>query len=158
MLGNPCILYDECYAPGSGRHSQYHYEFLFKRGYFSKIGYEEYRGACALDISGFDCYAKRKKLDDFFNTTNTSMYNIYDKCYRGQNDSSNYVNTGCEDNAGIMTFLNDKTVRANWNIKEGAKEWQPCNVNIYNNFHTGNGSYHLLSYLIKNNLRIVQIY
>jgi hypothetical protein len=45
------------------------------------------------------------------------MYNIYDKCYKSKNSASdNYINTGCEDNAGIMTFLNDKNVRANWNI------------------------------------------
>ena len=39
------------------------------------------------------------KLDNKFNDTNTSAYNIYDKCYRGKNDSGNlgYVNTGCED-------------------------------------------------------------
>jgi len=45
------------------------------------------------------------------------MYNIYDKCYKSKtNSSSNYVNTGCEDNEGIMNYLNDKNVRNNWNI------------------------------------------
>ena len=49
------------------------------------------------------------------------MYNIYDKCYKTPNltddDNLEYINTGCEDNAGIMTFLNDHVVKQKWNIQ-----------------------------------------
>ena len=45
------------------------------------------------------------------------MYNIYDNCYKSKTTDTQYINTGCEDNAGIMTFLNDPNVRKNWNIK-----------------------------------------
>jgi hypothetical protein len=45
------------------------------------------------------------------------MYNIYDKCYKTKTNSSNYVNTGCEDDEGILTYLNDDNVKKNWNIK-----------------------------------------
>jgi hypothetical protein len=46
------------------------------------------------------------------------MYNIYDKCYKTRNDSEEleYVNTGCEDNVGILSFLNDANTKKNWNI------------------------------------------
>lgn len=70
-------------------------------------------------------------LDNKFSVTNTSSYNIYDKCYKGQNDSSSlkYVNTGCEDEAGLMNYLNDPHVQMNWNIR--AKEWKPCNNKVF---------------------------
>lgn len=57
----------------------------------------------------------RENLNKLFDATNTSMYNIYDKCYKTKK-TSNYVNTGCEDNEGIMDYLNDKNVQKNWNI------------------------------------------
>jgi len=46
------------------------------------------------------------------------MYNIYDKCYKSKTNSSRlgYVNTGCEDEAGLLTYLNDPHVKQNWNI------------------------------------------
>ena len=58
-------------------------------------------------------------MDGYFNKTNTSMYNIYDKCYKSKEKADNlgYINTGCEDNAGIITFLNDANVKKNWNIQ-----------------------------------------
>jgi hypothetical protein len=27
-----------------------------------------------------------------------------------------YINTGCEDDVGVITFLNDPVVKKNWNI------------------------------------------
>lgn len=63
-------------------------------------------------------------MDGYFNKTNTSMYNVYDKCYKTPNDTIEedlsfdleYINTGCEDNLGIITFLNDPNVKKNWNL------------------------------------------
>lgn len=95
-------------------------------------------------------------LDAKFNATETSEYNIYDKCYKGQNDSVGYVNTGCEDEAGLVNYLNDPVVQGNWNIR--AKEWRPCNSRIYEAYLTGKNSYYLLPTLIKSNLRIVNFY
>jgi hypothetical protein len=83
-----------------------------------------------MNYDGYNCYTQRVKMDKIFNDTNTSPYNIYDKCYRGQNDSSNYINTGCEDNAGLMTFLNDPNVQDNWNIQPNST-WQPCNNKVF---------------------------
>jgi len=76
--------------------------------------YNQFRGACFLNYNSVACLTQRNKLDSQFNDTNTSAYNIYSKCYKGQNDSvSNleYVNTGCEDDAGILTYLNDPVVQ-----------------------------------------------
>jgi len=56
-----------------------------------------------------------------------------------------------------MTYLNDPTVRKNWNI-EGDKEWVPCNTKIYAEYLPGNNSYWIYPYLIKNKLRIVFIF
>ncbi len=96
-------------------------------------------------------------MDAKFNATNTSQYNIYDKCYRGKNDSSGlkYVNTGCEDEAGLMTYLNDPQVQQNWNIKD-TREWKPCNNKVFAAYlSSGKNCYFLLPELIKSHLRIV---
>lgn len=69
-------------------------------------------------------------MDKQFNATSTSMYNLYDKCYKSANQSSNYINTGCEDTFGVVTFLNDPLIKKRWNINT-EKEWTPCNNKIY---------------------------
>jgi hypothetical protein len=69
-------------------------------------------------------------MDKQFTATNTSAYNIYDKCYKSTNSTSNYVNTGCEDNIGILTFLNDPSIKAKWNINS-SKAWEPCNKKVF---------------------------
>ena len=67
-------------------------------------------------------------MDKQFNSTLTSMYNIYAKCYKTSNDSSeNVLNTGCEDTYGIMTFFNDPSIRKKWNIMID-KEWTPYSI------------------------------
>lgn len=83
-----------------------------------------------MNSDTYDCFTQRKKLDGIFNNTNSSMYNIYDKCYKSQTTDYQYVNTGCEDNAGIMTFLNDPNVKKNWNI-DTKKEWAPCDSHVF---------------------------
>lgn len=82
------------------------------------------------------------------------MYNLYDKCYKTKNTTGlKYVNTGCEDDAGITNFLNDPSVKKNWNFLEN-KEWTPCNTTVFEEYRSGQNSFHLLPDLIKNKLRI----
>lgn len=49
LLGNPCVKPDECHATGAVKHSYYHYEFLAKRGYYSKKTWNQFVGACTLN-------------------------------------------------------------------------------------------------------------
>lgn len=86
------------------------------------------------------------------------MYNIYSQCYKTANSSfeDNYINTGCEDNLGVLTFLNDPNVRINWNI-DTDKEWEPCNKNIFMEYQGKVNAYQLLPFLIKNHIRIVSV-
>ena len=96
-------------------------------------------------------------MDGYFNATNTSMYNIYDKCYKTVNESLeelDYINSGCEDHAGITTFLNDPFVKKKWNI-DNPKEWEPCNSKIIMEYQGDRNAYDHLPFLIKNHLRIV---
>jgi len=130
LMGNPCTKPDECHSAGSGKSSYYHYQFLYNRGFFTTKTWNEFLGLCALNYEDVDCYTKRNEMDKIFNTTNTSMYNIYDKCYRSQNSSENYINTGCEDNAGILTFLNEPSTKKKWNIYT-EKEWTPCSSDVF---------------------------
>ena len=67
-----------------------------------------------------------------------------------------YINTGCEDDAGIMTFLNDANNKKNWNI-DVDKEWTPCNRKIVEEYQDSKNAYDVLPFLIKNNIRIVHI-
>jgi len=82
------------------------------------------------------------------------VYNIYNKCYKSTNTSSNYVNTDCEDTYGILTFLNDPSIRKKWNIQTD-KEWTTCNDKIYAEFQGSRNAYAFLPYLIENKMRLV---
>lgn len=93
-------------------------------------------------------------MDTDFNGTNTSAYNIYSKCYKNVTD--NTIDMGCEDETGPTQYLNDVDFKKNWNIKDiEGLEWKPCSIKIWNSFIDGNGTYHLLHKLIKDNIRIV---
>ena len=97
-------------------------------------------------------------MDKFFLSTNTSAYNIYSKCYKSNSvDELSYINTGCEDDAGIIEYLNDPHVRENWNILPNQQPWVPCNRTIFTEYMNGKNSYELYPSLIKNKLRIVII-
>ena len=84
IAGNPCTRPDECYASGIGKHSYYHYEFLYNRAYFSNKVWNQFRGACLLNYSSFECFQQRTVVDKIFNDTNSSMYNIYAPCYKSK--------------------------------------------------------------------------
>lgn len=94
MLGNPCTDPKECYASGADKQSYYHYQFLYNHAFFTDSNWTSFRGACNLNYSGGICYRVRQDLDSFFNSTNTSYYNIYSRCYKSNN---NIVNTNCDD-------------------------------------------------------------
>lgn len=155
LLGNPCVNPDECFASGSERNSVYHYEFLHTRGFMTKPAYYDYLGKCAMVVDPFQCYLARQKIDKEVNATNTSAYNIYAKCWN-KDKAGNTINLGCEDESGAINYLNDPLFRTNWNIREG-KTWAPCDIKIWNQYHSGNGSLHLINGLIKDGLRFVTI-
>lgn len=96
----------------------------------------------------------RQIIDKDVNATNTSAYNIYGKCYN--TTKANTINLGCEDETGATAYFNDVHFKQNWNIREG-KAWTPCSINIWNEYHNGNGSLHLINDLIKDNMRFVKI-
>jgi hypothetical protein len=128
---------------------------LYNRAYFTKKAWGDFRSSCLINYDGFNCFNERKKLDTLFNATNSSMYNIYDKCYKTKNTTGlKYVNSGCEDNAGLMTYLNDANVKRNWNV-DADKEWTPCNTKIFEEYRNANNSYWIYPYLIQNKLKIV---
>lgn len=95
LVGNPCMKPDECHATGAQKHSYYHYQFLANRAFYTKKTWNEFVGTCTLNYDSFACYEKRVAMDKQFNSTLTSMYNIYAKCYKSDNASANVVNSGC---------------------------------------------------------------
>lgn len=110
-----------------------------------------------MNYDGITCFTQRDRLNKEFIATNTSMYNIYNKCYKAKNTTGlKYVNTGCEDDAGLTNFLNDPSVKKNWNLLAD-KEWTACNTTVFDEYKSGQNSFHLLPDLIKNKLRIVRI-
>lgn len=128
MVGNPCARKGDCYA--SSKYSLSHYEFLYKRGFFSRTLYDEFRNSCGIDEDSVFCFRARVEIDKFINGTSTSPYNIYDKCYNSSN-SSNIINAGCLDEEGIKTYLNDHLVQEEWNIFNDdfhVEKWEPCST------------------------------
>lgn len=119
----------------------------------TKLAYYDYIGKCGMVVDPFQCYLARQKIDKEVNATNTSAYNIYAKCWNN-NNKSNTINLGCEDESGATAYLNDPHFRQNWNIREGIT-WKPCDLKIWNEYHSGNGSLHLVDGLIKDGLRFV---
>ena len=121
LMGNPCVKQDECYSSGAERQSFYHYEFLYKRAYFPKKTYNQFLGYCMLAPDDYECFQQRKQMDKQFNDTETSIYNIYTKCYRTGNKTDS-INTGCIDEQGIIDYLNDPNVKDEWNVDKD-KVW-----------------------------------
>ena len=89
---------------------------MYKRGYYPKSVYYKYLGKCALEIDEYGCYLERQQMDKNFNATNTSPYNIYSKCYHPKNNTVNVMNTGCEDEEGVLKFFNTDNFKNFWNI------------------------------------------
>lgn len=129
LLGNPCVLEEECHPSGVPKKSFYHYEFLYKRGFFTRGQFDDLRSACALGIDSYECYNERQKLDKFFNSTNSSSLNIYDKCYKTVNNS-NVINSDCEDESGLLTYANQHSFKFNWHLNEN-KTFSVCNWYIW---------------------------
>ena len=89
--------------------------------------------------SGF-CYTKRQELDKVFNETNSSMYNIYAKCYASGNTTLSIVggaNEKCEDTAGIIEFLNDPAIKKQLHVND--VKFSVCNEEVYDHY-LGNSS------------------
>lgn len=87
LLGNPCTDHTECYASGAEKQSYYHYEYLFNHAFMTDQHWNQFRGSCVLDYNSRFCYLARQELDKLFDSTNSSMYNIYAKCYKSANSS-----------------------------------------------------------------------
>ena len=62
--------------------------------------YLDFLSKCALVTDPYECYLVRQKLDKDFNSTNTSAYNIYSKCYNSTkaqfySEQLGIINQGC---------------------------------------------------------------
>ena len=62
-----------------------------------------------MDYNSVPCFTYRKTLDDFIATTSTSVYNIYNKCYKSS--KTNTINLGCEDEDATIDYFNDEHFR-----------------------------------------------
>ncbi len=84
------------------------------------------KGACWLAYHSTECGNIRNRLDLKFAETNTSLLNIYSKCYYGKatNSTKKYQRTqsgrkldladfvDCDDHAGIDHYLNEPVIQA----------------------------------------------
>jgi hypothetical protein len=82
-----------------------------------------------MNFNSEPCYTARQKLDAFWNSTNSSTYNIYAKCYKSQNSSENIVSLSCDDEKGIMLLLNDEMFQNTIHVTPG--NWSVCNKTIF---------------------------
>ena len=83
--------------------------------------------------------------------------NIYDKCYKTVNDSSNVINSGCEDESNVINYLNQESLKENWHVKTDIK-WEVCNATVFKEYIPENNSYWLMSYLREKHMRLVTVF
>jgi len=82
LVNNPCTDPKECYIPRLAKsNSIYQYKYLYEHGFYTEREYDDMAGSCMMGYNGEYCQQIRKRLDDKFNTMNTSIFNIYDRCY-----------------------------------------------------------------------------
>lgn len=82
LAGNACTHPTECYHPKSDDgFSSYTYEFFFKHAFFSQPQFKTYTEACSKDFESTICNEVKATMDDKFEATNTSIYNLYNPCY-----------------------------------------------------------------------------
>lgn len=81
IVGNACTDPSECYTPGPNGTSLHQYEFLYKHGFYTDLEYDRMRAACVLAYNSDYCKGIRDRMDTFFDSTKTSILNIYGKCF-----------------------------------------------------------------------------
>lgn len=82
LVNNPCTDPRECYIPRIAKsNSIFQYKYLFNHGFYTEREYDDMAAACTMGYNSGQCQQVRKRLDDKFESFNTSIFNIYDTCY-----------------------------------------------------------------------------
>ena len=80
-----------------------------------------------MSYLSYDCHTLRTGLDAKFKKTNSSMMNIYNKCY--WDDSFSVWNDNCDDESGIFNHMNNDETKINWHI-DSTEKWDVCSETI----------------------------
>ena len=145
LLGNPCTDPSECYAGTKSKYSTYHYEYLYNHAFMTDQHWNQFKGSCAMGYDSDLCKERRQQLDKLFDSTNSSMYNIYDKCYKS--DKVDLHNTVCVDESAIVTVLNDPGFQTALHVNQVA--YKVCNDLVRSSFEgSSDGSYSIYKELI----------
>jgi carboxypeptidase C (cathepsin A) len=141
LLGNPCTDPSECYVGKNYKNSAAHYEYLFNHAFMTDQHWNQFRGACSIGYDSDICASRRQQIDKLFDSTNSSAYNIYEKCYKAAG------NPICEDESAILTVLNDDGFQTALHVTNG--NFSVCNQNVSDNY-VGNpqGSYSIIKELL----------
>jgi hypothetical protein len=92
---------------------------LYRHGFYTERQYERMRAVCVMGYGSKECKKVMEELDGFFDSTRTSILNIYDKCYGvpGGKDRKKVYQSGrmrtvkgdldCDDQLGALDFFNN---------------------------------------------------
>ena len=176
LVNNPCTDPRECYIPRIAKsNSIFQYKYLYNHGFLTEKEYDDMAGACTMGYTSPDCARIRKGLDEKFESFNTSIFNIYDRCYyqnlslsAGVSDGLNTeykltqsggklkLNGGlsCEDEMGMYNWLNEPVIKGELHVNI-SKHWTNCNEQVSSRYQKNpEQSYPLYKELIKQKLRI----
>lgn len=170
-VGNACTDPLECYTPGPNGTSLFQYEFLYKHGFYTDLEYSKMRAACVMGYDSDFCRGIRDRMDAFFDSTKTSILNIYAKCFGvGQSNErkTKIFQSGrrkivqgdldCDDQKGAINFFGSAIHRELMHIRPDAPAWAPCNDPLYQNYSMDpRASYYLYPGLLKAGYRVVSI-
>lgn len=62
---------------------------MYNHGFLSDNSFDDFKSQCAISYESATCFYERERIDKYFAKLNTSIYNIYAKCYKSP--SSNTV-------------------------------------------------------------------
>lgn len=99
---------------------------------------------------GYDsefCGDQRAILDKLWNSTNSSIYNVYAKCHKSDKISVGVPNPGCEDQYGLHLILNEADLQDSLHVTRGT--WSVCNPEVSNNYKSTGDTYSIYKELIQ---------
>lgn len=145
-MGNPCTDHTECYVGVNAKKSAHHYEYLYNHAFLTEQHWSQFKGACSMGYDSEGCQERRDYLDGVFAKANSSMYNIYDKCYKGA-EQLGEPNPICEDEVAILTVLNDPGFQTAMHVNNVT--FSVCNEKVRTSYEgRKDGSYDIMKELI----------
>lgn len=166
LVGNACTDPSECYNIPNNSMSIWQNDFLYFHAMYSPQLRQQYAQSCQQGYDSPGCVSARTQIFTTFNVSGINLYDIYGICYnqpwppgldikkiksssvyarwtmnRNLNEQANNNSAPCADQIGILTLLNNDTLRSAFNIglNSSALPWYMCSDAV-GNAYTSNAN------------------